>query len=63
MNDERSATLPDKPNAPKRKGSQAGFTVKRALIKSWRVFFWSNHPQKALTRFIVRFVSGRHIVR
>jgi hypothetical protein len=32
--------------------------VKRAVIKSWRVFFWSNQPQKALTRFIIRFVSG-----
>jgi hypothetical protein len=48
-----------KPNARKRKGRSApGFAVKRAVIKSWRVFFWSNQPQKALTCFIIRFVSG-----
>ena len=59
MNDERSATLSDKAERPEKKRSSApGFAVKRAVIKSWRVFFWSNQPQKALTCFIIRFVSG-----
>jgi len=59
VNDERSATLSDKAERPEKKRSSApGFAVKRAVIKSWRVFFWSNQPQKALTCFIIRFVSG-----
>src|SRR5258707_2705720 len=31
--------------------------VKRAVIKSWRVFFWSNHPQKALINVLKNSVS------
>src|SRR5258708_21963362 len=59
VNDERSATLSDKAERPEKKRQSApGFGVKRAVIKSWRVFFWSNQPQKALTCFIIRFVSG-----
>jgi hypothetical protein len=30
----------------KQKGSRPGFAVKRAVIKSWRVFFSLNRPQK-----------------
>ena len=56
MNDERSATLSDKAERPEKKRQSApGFAVKRAVIKSWRVFFWSNQPQKALTCLIIRF--------
>src|SRR5260370_21110377 len=59
VNDARSATLSDKAERPEKKRQSApGFAVKRAVIKSWRVFFWSNQPQKALTCFIIRFVSG-----
>jgi AraC-like DNA-binding protein len=59
VNDERSVTLSDKAERPEKKRQSApGFAVKRAVIKSWRVFFWSNQPQKALTCFIIRFVSG-----
>src|SRR5258708_17842629 len=48
VNDERSATLSDKAERPEKKRQSApGFAVKRAVIKSWRVFFWSNQPQKA----------------
>jgi hypothetical protein len=59
VNDERSVTLSDKAERPEKKRQSApGFAVKRAVIKSWRVFSWSNQPQKALTYFIIRFVSG-----
>src|SRR4030088_1353485 len=29
--------------------SLSAIEVKRTVIKSWRVFFWSNHPEKVLT--------------
>jgi hypothetical protein len=37
--------------------------VKRAVIKSWRVFFLSNHPQKALTCQKFRFVRSPRLSR
>ena len=38
--------------------SVQGFPAKRAVIKSWRVFFLSNDPQKVLPCFILRFVRS-----
>src|SRR5260370_33274694 len=62
VNDERSATLSDKAERPEKKRESApGFAVKRAVIKSWRVFFWSNQPQKGLTCFIIRYSEFRNI--
>jgi hypothetical protein len=59
VNDEHSVTLSDKAERPEKKRQSApGFAVERAVIKSWRVFFWSNQPQKASTCFIIRFLSG-----
>ena len=42
--------------------SGSSFLIKRAVIEFWRVSFWSDYSQKALTYSVVRFVRSPLLV-